>query len=157
MDPALSSKPFPLAVTSVRHHHGLVQVLGTTDPATASLVERYLTTVQDQLEGGTPPQASGLEPGQGVVVRREGLWHRARVLAKVQEGKVQLLLMDQGITCTLGLGAVRTEVHSQLSQVGQEAGAGGEQESRCLPWPVPSPWGRWCPLAATGPDPPYSS
>ena len=63
MDPVLSSKPFPLLVTGVRHVQGLVQIIGQTDAATASLVERYLVTVREQLEGGVPPQASALETG----------------------------------------------------------------------------------------------
>ena len=63
MDPVLSSKPFPLLVTGVRHIQGLVQIIGQTDGATASLVERYLITVRDQLEGGVPPQPNALEAG----------------------------------------------------------------------------------------------
>ena len=63
MDPVLSNKPFPLLVTGVRHVQGLVLIIGQTDTATASLVERYLVTVREQLEGGVPPQASALESG----------------------------------------------------------------------------------------------
>ena len=59
----MSNKPFPLLVTGVRHVQGLVQILGQTDAATASLVERYLITVREQLEGGIPPQPSALEAG----------------------------------------------------------------------------------------------
>ena len=59
----MSNKPFPLLVTGVRHVQGLVQIVGQTDAATASLVERYLITVREQLEGGVPPQASALEAG----------------------------------------------------------------------------------------------
>ena len=50
-------------VTGVRHVQGLVQIIGQTDAATASLVERYLITVREQLEGGIPPQPSALEAG----------------------------------------------------------------------------------------------
>ena len=63
MDPITSNKPFPLLVTRVLHQPGLIQIVGQTDAATASLVERYLVTVRDQLEGGHPPQASALEAG----------------------------------------------------------------------------------------------
>ena len=59
----MSNKPFPLLVTGVRHVQGLVQIIGQTDAATASLVERYLITVREQLEGGIPPQPSALEAG----------------------------------------------------------------------------------------------
>ena len=51
MDPVLSNKPFPLLVTGVRHVQRLVQIIGQTDAATASLVERYLITVREQLDG----------------------------------------------------------------------------------------------------------
>ena len=59
----MSNKPFPLLVTGVRHVQGLVQIIGQTDAATASLVERYLITVREQLEGGIPPQQAALEAG----------------------------------------------------------------------------------------------
>ena len=117
MDPVLSNKPFPLLVTQVRHRQGLVQILGQTDGATAALVERYLATVREQLEGGAPPAGRSLEAGQGVVVQREGAWHRARVVGAAAEGRVEVVMVDQGGHATIPLAAVRTGVHSQLSQV----------------------------------------
>ena len=76
MDPVLSNKPFPLLVTGVRHVQRLVQIIGQTDAATASLVERYLITVREQLDGGVPPQASALESG----------WSELRLMTWIRRG-----------------------------------------------------------------------
>ena len=72
--------------------------------------------------------------GQPVVVHRDGSWHRAKVREKIfnsvltitnpqvgsppgPDGRVEVHLVDLGSTSVLPVAALRTGVHSQLSQV----------------------------------------
>ena len=87
------------------------------------VVEKYLRTVRDQLEGGAAPQLSSLQVGQAIVARRPlgaagGSWCRARVVAVDSAStRVVVSLVDHGSTLPLPLANIRTGVHSQLSQV----------------------------------------
>ena len=82
-------------------------------------MEKYLTAVRDQLEGGNAPQLVGLQVGQVIVARREKGWYRGKVVALDSASRrVVVFLLDQGLTLPLPVANIRTGVHSQLSQVG---------------------------------------
>ena len=106
-----------------RYEHVTVSVGGVECGDCVQVVEKYLRTVRDQLEGGAAPQLSSLQVGQAIVARRQlgaagGSWCRARVVAVDSAStRVVVSLVDHGSTLPLPLANIRTGVHSQLSQV----------------------------------------
>ena len=82
------------------------------------VVEKYLTAVREQLEGGSAPHLVGLQVGQVIVARREQGWYRGKVVALDSASRrVVVFLLDHGLTLPLPVANIRTGVHSQLSQV----------------------------------------
>ena len=139
MEPILNSKPFELLVTHVEKEHGLVKVFGQVDLQTSQVlsiiqrdilvnylfqvVEKYLTAVREQLEGGAAPGLGQLQVGQVVVARRQDKgWFRGKVVAiDSSSRRIVVFLVDHGVTVPLPISNIRTGVHSQLSQVERQS------------------------------------
>ena len=83
-------------------------------------MDKYLRSVECELEAGPGPGLSQLQAGQPVVVRRQGGgWARAKVLSLEPTAKRAVVsLLDLGISLPLALAHIRTGGHGQISQVG---------------------------------------
>ena len=85
----------------------------------SQVVDKYLRSVEDQLEAGPGPQLGQLKAGQPVVARRQGGgWVRAKVISTDTGNKrVVVSLVHLGITLPLAPANIRTGSHGQISQV----------------------------------------